>query len=91
MKQASKTGAVLSVLFFVGVAHAEEKPAFSEVDGNGDGKVSVEQAVKAGIPEAEAKKEDIDDDGMLTKKDWEYAELNPEPSNKKGPGLDGGN
>lgn len=90
MKQASKTGAVLSVLFLAGVAQAEEKPAFSEVDENGDGKVSVEQAVEAGIPEAEAKKEDIDDDGTLTKKDWEYAELNPEPSNKKGPGLDGG-
>ena len=90
MNLASKTGAVVAVLFLSATAYAEEKPAFSEVDENGDGKVGVEQAVEAGIPEAEANKEDIDNDGKLSKKDWKYVELNPEPTDKKEPGLDGG-
>jgi len=90
MQQAIKAITAVAAISLTGLAHAQEKPDFSEIDQDGNGKVAVEQAVKAGIPEAEAKKEDLDNDGQLTEKDWEYVEKDPKPSGGKGPGLDGG-
>ncbi|MBK1725890.1 EF-hand domain-containing protein [Halorhodospira neutriphila] len=81
-------------LFLVGGGlHAEEKPAFNKVDSDGDGSVSVEEAVDAGIPESVAKREDIDNNGKLSRKDWEYVTLErrstPEQPEGEGGGLQG--
>lgn len=53
----------------------DERPSFNEVDQDGDGKISVEEAKQAGVPESEAKREDIDGDGQLTKADWKFVDL----------------
>lgn len=55
-----------------GTVSAAEKPAFSSVDVDGDGKISIQQATKAGISKAEAKAEDQNKDGSLTEGDWRY-------------------
>lgn len=55
-----------------------ERPSFGEVDKNGDGKISVEEAKQAGVPESEVKREDIDDDGKLSKADWKFVNMDPE-------------
>jgi len=82
--------AVFAVGFFVfGTANAEGKPTFKSVDSDGDGKVSVEEAVKAGIPKSEAKKEDVNNDGTLTAKDWQYVEKDPKPAPGQGGGPSG--
>jgi hypothetical protein len=60
------------------VAASDEKPEFSEVDADGDGKVSISEATEAGIPEEEAKREDIDNDDQLSKTDWNFVDVNPQ-------------
>lgn len=60
------------------VAASSEKPEFSEVDSDGDGKVSISEATEAGVPEEEAKREDIDDDDQLSETDWEFVDMNPQ-------------
>lgn len=59
---------------------AEERPSFADVDANGDGKISVSEAVDAGVPKQEAKREDIDNDGKLTKADWKFVDMDAESS-----------
>lgn len=60
------------------VAASDDKPKFSEVDANGDGKVSISEAVDAGVPKAEAKREDIDDNKQLSKTDWDFVDMDPQ-------------
>ena len=69
-------GTALVALPLVAVAAGEgERPAFDEADANGDGKVSLEEAKQAGVPKAEAKREDIDDDNQLSKADWKFVDM----------------
>lgn len=55
-----------------------DKPSFDKVDANGDGNVAIEEATKAGVPEKEAKREDIDGDGKLSQTDWKFLDMNPD-------------
>ena len=83
--------AVFAAAFLMGgTAYAEGKPAFKSVDSDGDGKVSVEEAKQAGIPKSEAKKEDLNNDGILSAKDWKYVEKDPKPAPGQGGGPSGG-
>lgn len=69
-------GALMVALPLVATAaEGEERPAFEEADANGDGTITVEEATNAGVPEAEAKREDIDNDGELTKADWKFVDM----------------
>lgn len=69
-------GAALVALPLAAAAAGEgERPAFDKADANGDGKVSVAEAKQAGVPKAEAKREDIDDDSQLTKADWKFVDM----------------
>lgn len=71
-------GTALVALPLVAVAQGGgERPSFDEVDANGDGAVSLEEAKQAGVPESEVKREDIDDDGQLSKADWKFVEMDP--------------
>lgn len=74
-------GAMLVTLPLLAVAQeSDERPGFDEADADGDGAVSVEEATEIGVPESEAKREDIDNDGELTKADWQFVDMNPEQS-----------
>lgn len=86
---ATTTASALFLLLAWGSVHAEEKPDFSEVSG-GEDKVSVEDAVEAGVPESVAKREDIDDDGKLTEKDWEYVTMEERSAPEQPEGESGG-
>lgn len=93
-KTTAATTTIASALFLLlagGSVHAEdkEKPDFSEVSG-GEDKVSVEDAVDAGVPESVAKREDIDDDGKLTEKDWEYVTMEERSAPEQPEGENGG-
>lgn len=67
---------VATLLAFSGAAWgAGDKPSFKEADANGDGKVSIQEARKAGIDKEEAKTNDLDDDGKLSKNDWEFVDM----------------
>ena len=71
-------GAALVTLPLLAVgAESGERPDFAEADANGDGAISLEEARKAGVPKSEAKREDIDNDGKLTKADWKFVDMNP--------------
>ncbi len=58
-------------------AASGDKPEFSKADANGDGNVAISEATKHGIPKKEAKREDIDNDGQLSKTDWDFVDMNP--------------
>ena len=74
-------GALMLALPLVAAAADDaERPGFKKVDSNGDGRISVEEATAAGVPEAEAKREDIDNDGKLTKADWKFVDMKPKAS-----------
>lgn len=75
MKQWLTTGFAVVAMALAGPAVAGKKPAFDQADKNGDGKVSVKEAEQAGAPKEEAKKADLDDDGKLTKADWEFVDM----------------
>lgn len=63
------TGPVLSGTV---VATDKPKPAFDEVDADDNGKITIEEAAEAGVAKEEARRQDLDDDGTLTKNDWKY-------------------
>lgn len=63
------------LLALSGAAWAADKPSFKEADSDGNGKVSIQEAKQAGIAKEEAKTNDLDDDGKLTKNDWEFVDL----------------
>jgi hypothetical protein len=71
-----------------GAAEGEERPAFSDADSNGDGTITIEEATSVGVPEKEAKREDIDNDGELTKADWKFVDM--EGMKTEGDGGDSG-
>ena len=89
MEKSTTTVAALAVLLLSGAAHAEGKPSFDDADADGDGKVSIKEAKEAGIPEGEAKKEDVDKDGALTERDWAYVETDPRSGQGQGGGAQG--
>jgi hypothetical protein len=62
----------------------DSRPGFDKADENGDGKISVEEATAVGVPEAEAKREDIDNDGKLTKADWKFVDMDPKTGGSSG-------
>ena len=69
-------GATLIALPLTAMAAGSgERPAFDDADADGNGKISMQEATKAGVPESEAKREDIDNDGKLTKADWKFVDL----------------
>jgi len=66
-----------TLLMFSGTALAgSQKPSFSQADKNGDGHVSVQEAIQAGVPKASAKVNDLDNDGKLNKEDWKFISMN---------------
>ena len=69
--------ALVAVPLAASAADSGERPKFGEADANGDGAISIEEARKAGVPKEEAKREDIDNDGELTKADWRFVDMNP--------------
>jgi len=52
-----------------------EKPSFDEADANGDGVVSHEEAKEAGFNKYQVIRQDVDQDGELTKADWKYINM----------------
>ncbi|MCK5769079.1 hypothetical protein [Algiphilus sp.] len=70
-------GTVLTTtsLLAAGTALAADKPAFADADANDDGRVSIEEATRAGVSEREAKVSDLDEDGMLTEGDWKFVDV----------------
>lgn len=66
---------VTAGLVLLGPAQAADKPSFKKADQDGSGKVSIQEAKKAGAPEKEAKQEDLDNDGKLTKDDWKFVDF----------------
>ena len=74
------TAAVLAAVLFsfpsiASAAEGKDRPGFDNADSDGDGRISVQEATEAGVPEAEAKREDIDNDGKLTKADWKFVDM----------------
>jgi len=68
--------AFIAILFALPlVAFAAQKPSFSKADANGNGKVSIQEAMKVGVPKDQAKQADIDNDGKLTKTDWKFVNM----------------
>lgn len=78
--------ACVTVPLAVGAAETPETPAFSEADANGDGVVTIEEAVDAGVPEDEARREDIDADGELSEADWKFVDMAPDTSTQSAAG-----
>lgn len=69
------TATVATLIAVSGAALAADKPSFKEADTNGDGKISIQEATKAGVAKEEAKNNDLDDNGKLTKNDWEFVDM----------------
>ena len=51
---------------------SDQMPKFSEVDQNGNSKLSFQEAKAAGIDKETFNEEDLDEDGKLTKYDYKY-------------------
>lgn len=88
----TSTAAVLAAALFslpliAGAAEGDDRPGFDKADSDGDGRITVEEATDAGVPEAEAKREDIDNDGELTKADWKFVDMDG-PDSDDGSGSD---
>lgn len=71
-----------------GAAESTQTPSFEQADADGSGMVSVEEAVEVGVPEAEARREDIDGDGELSVADWKFVDLEPERGGGDSDGLE---
>lgn len=71
---------ILSLFVFSMTSLAENRPRFRFADQNGNGKVSINEAIAAGVPIAEARAGDRDNDGQLTRDDWRFIDMNT-PSN----------
>jgi len=67
--------ALVSVPMIAAAASSTDRPSFDKADANGDGAVSIEEAKAVGVPKAEAKREDIDNNGKLTKADWKFVDM----------------
>lgn len=67
--------ALVTLPMIATAATSTERPSFDKADANGDGAVSMKEAKAVGVPQAEAKREDIDNDGKLTKADWKFVDM----------------
>lgn len=84
-KRAIRTLATLLIAVpLTGLAASGERPDYSKADADGNGQVAVSEATKAGVPKSEAKREDIDNDGKLTKADWKFVDMNPSSQSESG-------
>lgn len=66
-----------SLLVIAAPAMAARKPSFNQAERDGDHKVSIQEAVKAGVPEDEARSNDPDNDGQLARIDWKFVDMKP--------------
>lgn len=62
-------------------ANAGGKPNFRVADRNNDGRVSIDEARRAGVPEAKARDNDLNGDGKLTRSDWRFLDMADDESN----------
>lgn len=67
--------ALVSFPLIGSTAEGEKRPDFKDVDTDGDRRITLEEAISLGVPEAEAKREDIDNDGKLTRADWKFVDM----------------
>ncbi len=81
---AALAAALMTLPLAAGAAESNGPPDFAEADANGDGVVTIEEAVDAGVPESEAKREDIDADGELSEADWKFVDLSPASGEAQG-------
>jgi hypothetical protein len=82
---------IAGLMMFSGTAlAASSKPSFSQADTNGDGKVSIKEAIKAGISKQSAEVNDLNNDNMLTKNDWKFVTVKPSSKNSGGMNTSGG-
>lgn len=70
--------ALVALPLAAGAAEAPEPPTFKSADANGDGSVSIKEATDAGVPKAEAEREDIDGNDQLTNADWKFVDMSPQ-------------
>jgi len=54
------------------LAADQDKPSFEEVDANGDGKISYDEAKEAGFDKYQIIAQDVNQDGTLTEEDWKF-------------------
>ncbi len=89
--QRTQYTALVLALTLLPLTSQAAKPSYEEADQNGDGTVTVQEAKKVGVPEKEAKKEDLNGDGKLTKMDWKFVEMEAvNSSDSKSPMGSGG-
>jgi len=74
---------VFAAVVFAATAFGAQKPSFDQADKNNNGKVSIQEAFKAGAEKGSAKLNDLDDNGKLTKNDWEYVDMKKEGKKKE--------
>lgn len=72
------TAVLLGLPLMAGAGESAQLPSFGQADADGSGMISIEEAVAAGVPESEARREDIDGDGELSVADWKFVDLEPE-------------
>ncbi len=76
--------ALLGLPMALAASEPPQPPGFEQADADGDGMVSIEEAVAAGVAEAEARREDINGDGELSVADWKFVDLEPERGGDSG-------
>lgn len=54
---------------------ASDRPAFARVDVDDNGRVSLREAVAAGVPPAEARREDAGDGSGLSRSEWQAVDM----------------
>lgn len=59
------------------VTASDDRPDFEKADADGNGKVTVSEATDQGVPKEEARREDIDNNGKLSRSDWKFIDMNP--------------
>lgn len=78
MPKSHSIALVLALTLLPLVGQTATKPSYDKADQNGDGTVTVQEAKKVGVSVEEAKDEDLDDNGKLTKTDWRFVDLTPQ-------------
>lgn len=76
--------ALLGLPLALAASESTQPPSFEQADTDGSGMISIEEAVAAGVPEEEARREDIDGDGELSVADWKFVDLEPERGGDEG-------
>lgn len=71
--------AVLFGVLFVSAPH-HDRPAFARADRNGDGVVAPHEAVAAGVPRVEARREGADDGQGLSRREWQAVDMRVSPA-----------